>query len=112
MASRKRGQRTAHIFPVRFSAYRRLAMPPISHLMRRPTNEDGTPKEWARSEPLSTLHPVIDHAMPTPVEAPYRPTPGLRCPLPPVGAQYPDNIRQLHQPGVSTARMITPKVAS
>jgi hypothetical protein len=77
-------------------------MPPISELVNSPMKD----KEWAKTEPLSILSHM---AMPTPVAEAYRPSRGLRCPLPPLNPVNPDNIRQLNQPGVRSVRVIPPK---
>jgi hypothetical protein len=77
-------------------------------------------KSWNYLGPLSMLQQPVQaqpndpHAkpMPTPVEPIYRPTPGIRCPLPPTGIVNPDNLRQLHQPGVQVSRILPQPAAA
>jgi len=81
-------------------------MPPLEELINSPMRH----RQWTQTEPLASLQ--ANHPMPSPVADPYRPTPGLRCPLPPINPVSVDNLRQLDQPGVRSVRVIPPKYQS
>jgi hypothetical protein len=61
-------------------------MPRLAELLKPPTNADGTPKVWSRSEPLSVLQPQPGMNLPAePFPEHLKPVVNIRCPLPQVG---------------------------